>query len=110
MSLYAEELRFPFTGTKGLSTLPALMHSANCSVPQIHPLDWQMVVSFTPLQPMLGIAHGDLRLVWCCSSMETYSMKLPTSSYCADVALRGSLELGSECCNQWQTIFTRYVI
>ena len=32
-------------------------------------------------------------------------MKLPTNSY-ADVSSRGSLEPGSECCNQGQTIDT----
>ena len=32
--------------------------------------------------------------------------KLLTNSYYADVASRGSLELGSECCNQGQIIFT----
>ena len=31
-----------------------------------------MAASFTPLQPTLGIAHGDLRLVCCCSVMETH--------------------------------------
>jgi hypothetical protein len=67
-----------------------------------------MAESFTQHQPMLGIAHGDLRLVCGCSAMETHFMKLVTNSSCADVASRGSLELGSECCNQGQTIFTRY--
>ena len=33
-------------------------------------------------------------------------VNLPTNSYCADVASRGSLELGSECCNRGQAIFT----
>ena len=42
--------------------------------------------------------------------METNFMKLPTISYCADVAPRGSLELGSECCNQGQMIFTCYAL
>ena len=65
-----------------------------------------MAVSFTPLQLTLGIAHGDLRLVYSCSAMETHFMKLPTNSFCADVASRGSLELSSECCNRGQTIFT----
>ena len=55
-----------------------------------------------------GIAHGDVRLVCGCSAMETHFMKLPTNSSCADVASRGSLELGSQCCNRGQTIFTRY--
>jgi hypothetical protein len=32
-------------------------------------------VRFTPLQPTLGIAHGDLRLVCGCSAMESYFMK-----------------------------------
>ena len=64
-----------------------------------------MEVSFTPLQPTLGIVHGDLTLVCGCLAMETHFMKLPTNSYCADVASRGSLELGSECCNRGQIIF-----
>jgi hypothetical protein len=37
-----------------------------------------MAVSFTPLQPTLGIVHDDLRLVCGCSAMETHVMKLPT--------------------------------
>ena len=53
-----------------------------------------MVVNFTPLQPMLGIVHGDLRLVCGCSGHGNYFMKLPTNSYCADAASRGTLELG----------------
>ena len=69
-----------------------------------------MTASFTPLQPTLGIAQDGLRLVYCCSAMETHFMKLPTNSYCANVASRGSLELGNECYNQGQTIFTRYVL
>jgi hypothetical protein len=36
-----------------------------------------MVSSFTPLQTILGIMHGDLRLVCGCSAMETHSIKLP---------------------------------
>jgi hypothetical protein len=35
-----------------------------------------MAASFTPLQPMLGIVHGDLRLVCDCSAMETHFMML----------------------------------
>ena len=60
-----------------------------------------MAASFTPLQPTLGI-----RLVWGCFAMKTHFMKLPTNSSSADVASRGSLELGSECCNWGQMIFT----
>ena len=63
---------------------------------------------FTPLQPILGIAHGGLRLVCSCLAMETHFMKLPTNSYFADVTSTGSLELGSECCNRGQAMFTRY--
>ena len=63
-----------------------------------------MAVSFTPLQLTLDIAHCNLRLVCGYSVMETHFTKLPTASYCVDVASRGSLELGSECCNQGQTI------
>jgi hypothetical protein len=54
-----------------------------------------MEASFTPLQLMLGIAHGDPRLVCGCSAMETHFMMLPTKSYCADIDSRGSLEVGS---------------
>ena len=64
-----------------------------------------MAASFTPLQPTLGIAHGDLRLVCGSSAMETHFMKLQTNGSCADVASRGSVELGSECCTRGQTIF-----
>jgi hypothetical protein len=56
-------------------------------------------LSFTPLQLKLDIAHGDLRLVCCCSAIETHFMMLPKKSYCADIASRGRLELGSERCN-----------
>jgi hypothetical protein len=55
-----------------------------------------MAASFTPLQPMLGIAHGDLRLVCGCSAMETHFMKFLMNSSCADFASRVSLELGGE--------------
>ena len=48
----------------------------------------------TLLQPMLGIALGDLRLVCSCSAMETHFMKLPMNSSCAEVASRGNSELG----------------
>jgi hypothetical protein len=54
-----------------------------------------MVVNFTPLQQMLGIAHGDLRLVCSSVAMEIHFMKLQMNSYCADVASRGRLELCS---------------
>ena len=47
------------------------------------------------LQLTHGTAHGDLRFVCGCSAMETNFTKLPTNSSCADVASRGSLELGS---------------
>uniref|UniRef100_A0A8C8F997 Cohesin subunit SA n=1 Tax=Oncorhynchus tshawytscha TaxID=74940 RepID=A0A8C8F997_ONCTS len=43
-----------------------------------------------------------------CLAMETHFMNLSTNSTCADVASRGSLELGSEACNQGQVIFTRF--
>ena len=62
-----------------------------------------MATSFTPLQPTLGIAHADLRLVCDCLAMETHFMKLPTNRSCADVASSGSLELGSECFNRFST-------
>ncbi|XP_076331539.1 EF-hand calcium-binding domain-containing protein 7-like [Tachypleus tridentatus] len=57
---------------------------------------------------LLGIVHGDIRLVCSCLAMETHRMKLPTNSSYADVASRGSLELGSMCCNCGQTIFTHF--
>ena len=38
--------------------------------------------------------------------METHFM----NSSCADVASSGSLELGSECCNRVQIIFTHYAL
>ena len=44
-------------------------------------LQCPMAASFTPLQPTLGIAHGDLRVVCCCSAMETHFMNLPTSVF-----------------------------
>ena len=69
-----------------------------------------MAVSFTPLQLTLGIVHGDLRLVFGCWVMETYFMKLPTNSYCADVASRGSLELGSERCYRGQSSFSTQTV
>jgi hypothetical protein len=65
-----------------------------------------MSASFTPLQTMLGIAFGDLRLVCGCSAIGDTFHEAPTNSSCADVASKGSLELSSNCCNQGQTIFT----
>ena len=59
---------------------------------------------------MLGIAHGDLKLGCGCSAMETHFIKLSTNSYCAYVASRGSLEIGSECCNGGQTVCTHYML
>jgi hypothetical protein len=55
-----------------------------------------MAASFTPLQPTLGIAHGDLWFVCGYLAMETHFMKLPTNRSCAEVDSIGSLELGSE--------------
>ena len=79
------------------------IHHSKKAFPLLH--SW-MAASFTPLQPMLGITRGDLRLVCGCTAMETHFMKLPTNSYCADIASRGSLKLSSECCNRGQTIIT----
>ena len=45
---------------------------------------------FTPLQPTLGIAPSDLRLVYL--ALETHFIKLWTHSFYADVVSRGSLE------------------
>jgi hypothetical protein len=59
-----------------------------------------MAVSFTPIQPAL-----DVRRVCGCSAMETHFMKLSTNSYRADVASRGSLELGSEGLQPEDTLF-----
>ena len=69
-----------------------------------------MATSFTPLQPTLGIAHGDLRLVCGYSAMEIHFTMLPMNSYCADISSRGSLELGSEFCNRGQMIFMCYAL
>ena len=55
---------------------------------------------------MLGIAHGDIKLVCGCLAMETHFMKLQMNSSSANVASRGCLELCSEGCNWGQTIFT----
>jgi hypothetical protein len=134
MSLYAVALRFPFTGwntspdrysssTKCYSWYYALgqvafswhLPNSDSSIRLPDGEAWfitpenafpllqsPMAVSFTPLQPTLGIAQG----VFGCSAMETHFLKLPINSSCADVASRGSLELGRECCNRGQTIFT----
>jgi hypothetical protein len=51
-----------------------------------------MAARFTPLQPTLGISHGDLKLVCGCSALETHFMKLPSNCYCVDVASRCSLD------------------
>jgi hypothetical protein len=56
-----------------------------------------MAARFTPLQPTLGIAHGDLRLVCSCLAMETHFMKLPTNSSCAGCFQR---QFGTLCCNR----------
>jgi hypothetical protein len=56
--------------------------------PQLQSL---MVVTFTPLQPTLGIVYGDLMLVCGCSAMETHFMKLLMNSSRADVDSRCSL-------------------
>ena len=69
-----------------------------------------MAENFRPPQPTLDIVHGDLSLVCGYSAMETHFMMLLTDSSCADVASRGSLELGSECCNWGQTMFARYTL
>ena len=69
-----------------------------------------MLARFTPLQPTLVIVHGDLRRVCSCSAMNTHFMKLPKNSYCADVASRGRLELGSECWNRGQMILMHYML
>jgi hypothetical protein len=55
-----------------------------------------MVAGFTPLQPMLGIVHGEFRLVCGCPAMKSHFMKLPMESYCIDAACRGSLQFGIE--------------
>jgi hypothetical protein len=40
-----------------------------------------MAVSFTPTQPTLGIAHGDLRLVCGCSAMENPFHEAPNEQF-----------------------------
>ena len=67
-----------------------------------------MAASFTPLQPTLGIAHGVVNLVCGWLAMETHSMKLPTNSYCADIASRGSLELVMSVATRWVLRTTRF--
>ena len=85
MSLYAVELIFPFTGTKepkpnnekqnqtaispppnskvGLCIRRPDGEGGFISLENAFPLlQSPMVGSFTPLQPTLGITHGDLRL------------------------------------------------
>jgi hypothetical protein len=54
-----------------------------------------MVASLTTLQLMLGIAHGEFRLLGHGNHFKP--LKLQTNSYCADVASKDSLELSSEC-------------
>ena len=94
--LNAVALRFPFTGTKGPEPLKKLHSRVRVSsAPESNGGEFYTTPADT--------AHGDLRLVSGCSAMETHFMKLPTNSYCADVASRSSLELGSECCNRGQT-------
>ena len=50
------------------------------------------------------MVKSDSSLQW------THFMKLPTNSPCADVASRGSLELGREQCNRGRMIFTCYTL
>lgn len=69
-----------------------------------------MAVCYRPLQPMLGIAHGGLRLVYGCSTIETHFMALLTNSSCADVIFRGSLETCNECCVWGRMVFTLYML
>jgi hypothetical protein len=52
-----------------------------------------MVASFTQLQPMLGIAHGELKLVYA-QLLGNGNPFHEANSSCADVASRDSLELG----------------
>jgi hypothetical protein len=105
-------LRFPFTGTKGPSpnhekqpqtiiyplsnfTVGTMHWGKYCSPgirqTQISSSDCQMVKLDSSLQRKRVIANGDIRLVCGCSVMETHFMKLPTNSYCANIASRGSL-------------------
>jgi hypothetical protein len=53
------------------------------------------------------ITHGDLRHV---AARPLKPISWSSRYYCADVASRGSLELGSECCNWGQTIFMLYAL
>jgi hypothetical protein len=109
MSLYAVALRFPFTGTKG----PSLNHE-NSPRPlfllhQTFPLlQSPMAMSFTPVQPMLGIAIlGLCAAAWQWKPISWHSLM---NSSCADIAFSGSLELSSECCNQDRQFFTFFVL
>jgi hypothetical protein len=66
------------------------------------------VMSFTPLQPSLGIVHGDLRLMCGSLAMETHFMKLPTNSYCADIASKyRSVSLCSLPLRGWSVVAPR---
>lgn len=46
--------------------------------------------AFTPLHPTLGMVLGDVSLSCSCLAMETYTMKFPTQSICADLDARRS--------------------
>lgn len=48
--------------------------------------------SFTPPQPTLGIAHGDVRVACSCLATETHLTKLPTHCLCDDIVSRGNLD------------------
>ena len=65
-----------------------------------------MAASFSPLQQ----THGELRLVCGYLAMETHFKKLQKNCSCADVASKGILELGCECCNRGQAIFIHYAL
>ena len=93
-------------GRLGLARSRRSNSSQNCSMG----LRSELCAGQPSFSILISTNHGDLRLVCGCSAMETHFMKLPTNSYCVDVASRGSLALGSECCKQGQTIFTRYVL
>ena len=84
MSLNAVELRFPFTGNKGCSAnhekqLQSIIPPPpNFTVGTMHSdrqrfLQSPMATCFTPLQPTLGIVHGDLRLVCGCLAWKSIS-------------------------------------
>jgi hypothetical protein len=86
MSLYVAALRFLFTGPKGPEPWKTVPDHYSYSRVQ-----WRRVLQHS--SQCLGMVILGL----CgCSAMDTHFMKILTNSYCADVASRGRLDLGSD--------------